>query len=139
MKARVQLTDSQTATVFVAHLKSKRPSIPEGADRDDFSPRWKFLPFDMKKRVWDTLLFNSKDIQARKRDPRRARETTQSYHVSDRTHMTSSCPQRGPSSLRRCLAQPWGVRLCCRSFLAGSAPRLSRNSTIFGLASHAAQ
>ena len=36
LKARLKLAEEVMATVIVAHLKSKRPSIAEGEDEDDF-------------------------------------------------------------------------------------------------------
>lgn len=39
LKARVEVRDWMTATVLVAHLKSKRPRMRSGADEDDFRER----------------------------------------------------------------------------------------------------
>lgn len=37
LKAKLILTDEKILTVFVCHLKSKRPTILDGEDKDDFS------------------------------------------------------------------------------------------------------
>lgn len=37
LKAKLVLTEERTLTVFVCHLKSKRPTILDGEDEDDFS------------------------------------------------------------------------------------------------------
>jgi predicted extracellular nuclease len=121
LKVRVKLQEGQSLEVFVAHLKSKRPLIPDGADRHDAleiskgkaralllrasesnalrtilmdtlehrdtavvvlgdlndthtavttriisgeqPPR--YWPKEHKTKVWDTLLYHAKDIQAR--------------------------------------------------------------------------
>ena len=126
LKARVELPNGVPCTVFVAHLKSKRPMLLEGEERNDPAakalgairslllrgseaaalrclvldviddpdearrgepvivmgdlnddigavstqavsgePPWYRLPFERKKPVWDVLLYNVQDIQAR--------------------------------------------------------------------------
>ncbi|MEM7028283.1 MAG: endonuclease/exonuclease/phosphatase family protein [Chloroflexota bacterium] len=118
---RLQIREALTVVVFVVHLKSKNPMIPDGVDRHDpierakgkarslirraaeatalrhlvlthinnnnepaivlgdindtghavtseivtGSPPWRRLPFERKLQVWDSLLYNVKDIQAR--------------------------------------------------------------------------
>ncbi len=120
--ARVKISEAVFITVIVVHLKSKRPIIPEGADKDDpkviahgkakalilraaesyalrcilvdmlrdtdkpvillgdvndavhavtsdiiaGSPPWRYLPRDKKEDIWDVLLYNVKDIKARR-------------------------------------------------------------------------
>ena len=122
IKARVNVLSELTITVFVVHLKSKRPMVEEGADAHDpieralgharslmvrsaetaalryllveelrgsnqpvvvmgdfndgggavttkvvsGSPPWRSLPREQKRRIWDVLLYNVKDIQARR-------------------------------------------------------------------------
>ena len=121
LRARLQIRPALNVVVFVVHLKSKNPMIPEGVDRHDpveraigkarslirraaeatavrcllldylkgnndsviilgdindtghavtseimsGSPPWRRIPFEKKLRVWDTLLYNVNDIQAR--------------------------------------------------------------------------
>jgi predicted extracellular nuclease len=121
LSAQIALSDTVECTVFVAHLKSKRPILSEGADRDDpvekakgqaraliqraaeatalrmilmetlrnrnhpvivlgdlndsnlsvstqiisGEPPWEKLRLEKKKEIWDVLLYNVKDIQAR--------------------------------------------------------------------------
>ena len=126
LKARIELPNGVPATVFVAHLKSKRPMLLDGEDasdphaqalgairsllrrgseaaalrclvldvnddpdenrrgepvivlgdlNDDSSavstlavsgePPWYRLPFARKRQIWDVLLYNVQDIQAR--------------------------------------------------------------------------
>lgn len=121
LSARVQLPTGHQVLVLVVHLKSKNPTIREGADQHDpmeqaigkarslirraaeatavrcllldrlkgnndpavivgdindngqavtseimaGSPPWRTLPHEVKKSLWDVLLYNVKDIQAR--------------------------------------------------------------------------
>ncbi|MBD3289795.1 endonuclease/exonuclease/phosphatase family protein [candidate division KSB1 bacterium] len=121
LKVMVEFPRQHQVVIFVAHLKSKRPDIREGADPHDFyerafgkarslirrtaeaiafrflildeltqsktpvivmgdlndtgisvtteivggSPPWKFLSLEKKKKIWDVLLYNVYDIQAR--------------------------------------------------------------------------
>jgi endonuclease/exonuclease/phosphatase family metal-dependent hydrolase len=132
LSARVQLLPGLYVTVFVVHLKSKRPKVRDGADPHDpreralgharslmiraaeatalryllldvlkdtddpviimgdfndaegavtskimgGSPPWRRLPTEVKREIWDVLLYNVKDIQAR-----------QSYHDVYYTHL----------------------------------------------------
>jgi predicted extracellular nuclease len=122
IKARVEIHSRLKVTFFVAHLKSKRPLVKEGANPHDpmertlgkarslitraaeatalrhllleeihgtnqpvvvmgdlndggeavtselicGSPPWRTLPREAKERIWDTLLYNVKDIQVRR-------------------------------------------------------------------------
>lgn len=121
LKVDIQITDEHRVVVFVAHLKSKRPMLPEGADKNDplevskgqarslllraaeanalrtilmdslqnrdcpvivlgdlndtstavttqlisgDAPR-RYYPLEVKRKLWDILLYHVKDIQAR--------------------------------------------------------------------------
>lgn len=121
LEVQLALSETVECTVFVVHLKSKRPLLPEGVDRNDpiekakgqaralilraaeatavrmivieklqnrnhpvivigdvndsglavtsqilsGEPPWEKLRFEQKKKIWDVLLYNTKDIQAR--------------------------------------------------------------------------
>ncbi|NEO98188.1 MAG: endonuclease/exonuclease/phosphatase family protein [Symploca sp. SIO2E9] len=121
LEVQVALSETVECTVFVVHLKSKRPLLPEAVDRNDpiekakgqaralilraaeatalrmimtkklqnrnhpviligdvndsglavtsqilsGEPPWEKLRFEQKKKIWDVLLYNTKDIQAR--------------------------------------------------------------------------
>jgi len=131
LKATMELDGTNTVTVFVTHLKSKRPKILDGEDEHDFktrargkarsliiraaeaaalravlvdelqgndrpvvvigdfndshfavtteivtgSPPWRFLPPDRKREIWDVLLYDTNQIQARQS----LRDVTYSY------------------------------------------------------------
>lgn len=131
LKATMDLDDTNTITVFVAHLKSKRPKIHDGEDEHDFktqargkarsliiraaeasalrailvdelqgnrkpvvvigdlndshyavtteivtgTPPWRFLQPDRKREIWDVLLYDTNQIQARQS----LRDVTYSY------------------------------------------------------------
>lgn len=124
LAALIQLREDVHCTVVVVHLKSKRPILPDGADKDDpveqakgqaralvrraaeatalrailmeylqhrnhpmivlgdvndgslavttqilsGEPPWYRLPLEQRKQVWDTYLYQVKDIQARQGD-----------------------------------------------------------------------
>jgi endonuclease/exonuclease/phosphatase family metal-dependent hydrolase len=124
LAALIQVREDLQCTVVVVHLKSKRPILPDGADRDDpveqakgqaralirraaeatalrailmqylqnrnhpiivlgdvndgslavttqilsGEPPWYRLPLEHRKLVWDTYLYQVKDIQARQGD-----------------------------------------------------------------------
>ncbi|NEO34052.1 MAG: endonuclease/exonuclease/phosphatase family protein [Symploca sp. SIO3C6] len=121
LEVQVALSETLECTLFVVHLKSKRPLLPEGVDKNDpiekakgqaralilraaeatalrmimleklqnrnhpvivigdvndsglavtsqilsGEPPWERLRFEQKQKIWDVLLYNTKDIQAR--------------------------------------------------------------------------